>query len=104
MREYLVPLFQLFLYGGGLLFVVTVYKWRDRLYAMKGHFFLVSLALPVLGLFFLSRGVAATSLGQGAVPLILGGASILVGVAVQAYAIYKFVTVGAISNHAGGRI
>ncbi len=97
MREYLVPVFQLFLYGSGILFVFAVYRWRDRLYALKGHFFLISLGLPVLGFFFLSRGVAATSLGQGSVLLVLGGATMFVAAIVQAYAIYRFVT-------AGGRI
>jgi len=94
MRDYLVPLFQLFLFGSAILFAFAAYKWRDRLYALKGHLFLVSLALPVLGFFLLSRGVAATSLGQGSVPLILGGATMFVAAILQTYAIYRFVTVG----------
>ncbi|MBX3582044.1 MAG: hypothetical protein KF810_09125 [Rhizobiaceae bacterium] len=64
MRDYLEPVFQLFLFGSMILFALSAY-WRDRVYALKGHFFLVSLALPVLGFFLLSRGVAASTLGPG---------------------------------------
>lgn len=100
MREYLEPVFQLFLFGSMILFALSAYKWRDRLYALKGHLFLVSLALPVLGFFLLSRGVAASTLGQASTMLMAGGAVMFVAAMVQAFAIYRFVNAG--SPLAGG--
>lgn len=101
MREYLVPVFQLLFAVSIILFVAGAYRWRDRIYALNGHLFLVGLALPALALFFLSRGVAASTLGQGAVPLMLGGAVLLAGAVVQAVAIHRFVKAGSPSVGAG---
>ena len=101
MRDYLVPVFQLLFYAGIVLFVLGAFRWRDRIYVLKGHLFLVNLALPVLALFFLSRGVAAPSLGQGATPLILGGLVMFAGMAVQALAIHNFIKAGPPSSVGG---
>jgi hypothetical protein len=94
MRDYLVPVFQLLFYASIIVFVAGAYRWRDKIYSLKGHLFLVNLALPVLALFFLSRGVAATSLGKGATLLILGGAVLFAGMLVQALAIHNFIKAG----------
>ncbi len=98
MRDYLVPVFQLLFYASIVLFALGAYRWRDRIYALKGHLFLVNLALPVLALFFLSRGVAAASFGQGATLLILGGVVLFAAMAVQALAIHNLIKAGSPSS------
>ncbi len=100
MAEFLVPVFQLFLFGSMILFAFSAYKWRDRLYALKGQFFLVSLALAVFGFFLLSGGVAASTLSKGSMLLMAGGAVMFLGAVVQTFAIYRFVNAG--SSLAGG--
>lgn len=103
MSDYLVPVFQLLFYAGIVLFVAGAYKWRDRIYTLKGHLFLVDLALPVLALFLLSREVAAASLGQGATLLVLGGVVLFAGMVVQALAIHNLIEAGSPSFNGGSK-
>ena len=95
MKEYLAPVFQLFFYASIILFAAAAFRWRDRLYALKGHLFLVALGFPVLGFFLLSRAVVSSTLSEAATPLILGGGVNFVGMALLAVAIYGFVKAGA---------
>lgn len=94
MREYLPHIFHLFFAVSCLVFVLAASRWRNRLYALNGHFFLVTLALFPLAFFFLSWGLRETSLGKAAPMLVAGGAVLVVALALQAFAIHKFIRAG----------
>ena len=81
MKAYLPALFQLFFAVSVIVFFFIAARWRARIYALKGHLFLISLALVPLVLFFLSSSLTSTRSEQSATLMLLGGLTLAVQVA-----------------------
>lgn len=94
MSDYLATIFLLYFSVGLVVTVYLVVRWRDRVYARKGHLFIITPALMVLSFFFFSRGVGSSTLSQAAPALVLGGTTLVGALFLQLFAVFRFLQAG----------
>lgn len=95
MSDYLATIFLLYFSVGLVVTVYLVVRSRDRVYARKGHLFIITPALMVLSFFFFfSRGVGSSTLSQAAPALVLGGTTLVGALFLQLFAVFRFLQAG----------